>query len=166
MELGSGRHRMLSDALLGCLIDCSPIARLAVSRTGKSPWVSPIVIARAAGSVWSPIDGKPKKGTHLARVNYVRTSPAVTLLFDEYSDDWEQLWWVRVDAIARVREISATTHEGQHPGLVSLRGKYSQYESVPLNHGTSTLLEFEIVGHTAWAWQGLPWLEAYLQARA
>ena len=48
------------------------------------------------------VDWKPKKSPNLRRLRNVRENPRVALLADHYADDWNQLWWVRVDGWASV----------------------------------------------------------------
>ena len=44
------------------------------------------------------VDHKPKRTTELQRLRNIRREPRVSFLADHYSQDWEQLWWVRADA--------------------------------------------------------------------
>jgi PPOX class probable F420-dependent enzyme len=52
--------------------------------------------------------------------------PAVSLIVDEYDDDWSRLWWVRADGSAVVVEGGAD-HER---AVVALATKYAQYREV------------------------------------
>jgi PPOX class probable F420-dependent enzyme len=61
-----------------------------------------VCFAFAGDRVVTAVDHKPKSTTMLRRVANVRANPAVSLLVDQYDEDWEQLWWVRVDGQARV----------------------------------------------------------------
>jgi Pyridoxamine 5'-phosphate oxidase len=45
---------------------------------------------------------KAKRGTELQRVRNLRADPRCALLVERYSDDWTQLWWVRVSGRASV----------------------------------------------------------------
>ena len=72
----------------------------------------------------------------------MRAHPAVSLLVDHYDDDWTQLWWVRVDGTATVREIG-TEHES---AIDRLSTKYPQYRDLrPVG---------AVVEITALRWQG------------
>jgi PPOX class probable F420-dependent enzyme len=73
------------------------------------------------------VDHKPKRSTDLQRLRNVRANPEVSLLVDHYDDDWEALWWLRVDATARVvldEPARATLAE-------ALVGKYEAYAGRP-----------------------------------
>ncbi|MDN5916982.1 MAG: TIGR03668 family PPOX class F420-dependent oxidoreductase [Pseudonocardia sp.] len=78
------------------------VARLATIRnTDGTPRLVPITFAVVDGLVCSAVDRvKPKTGTRLARLRDVDVDPRVGLLADRYDDDWTQLWWVRLDAVA------------------------------------------------------------------
>lgn len=48
-----------------------------------------------------PVDTvKPKRSTDLQRVRNLNAEPRCALLVDHYSDDWDELWWVRVTGTA------------------------------------------------------------------
>jgi PPOX class probable F420-dependent enzyme len=48
-----------------------------------------------------PVDTiKPKRTTELQRVRNLGADPRCTLLVEHYSDDWAELWWVRVSGSA------------------------------------------------------------------
>jgi PPOX class probable F420-dependent enzyme len=73
------------------------------------------------------VDHKPKRTTALARLAQVRAHPAVSVLVDEYRDDWDALWWVRVDGTATVLDDVTT-----EPDLLGpLVAKYPPYAEVP-----------------------------------
>jgi PPOX class probable F420-dependent enzyme len=69
------------------------------------------------------VDHKPKKSTNLRRLRNIRENPRVTLLADKYEEDWDLLWWARVDGWASVVEDERGL---QHP-LNVLAEKYEQY---------------------------------------
>jgi PPOX class probable F420-dependent enzyme len=73
------------------------------------------------------VDHKPKRTTALARLAHVRAHPAVSVLVDEYRDDWDALWWVRVDGTATVLDDVTT-----EPALLGpLVAKYAAYVESP-----------------------------------
>ena len=100
------------------------VARLAtVGRDG--PHVVPIVFAVAGDVVYHAVDHKPKRTTALKRLANVAHDPRVSLLADEYDEDWERLWWARADGVARVLE------PGHAEALALLAERYEQYRSRP-----------------------------------
>ena len=76
------------------------VARLATVDGAGHPHLVPVCFAVEGNRVVTAVDHKPKSTTMLRRVANVRTNPAVSLLVDQYDEDWEQLWWVRLDGQA------------------------------------------------------------------
>jgi PPOX class probable F420-dependent enzyme len=131
----------LSDALVEQALSTWPVARLAVLAAGSRPRVMPIVFARVSGELWSPVDGKPKAAREPARVRQVRLHPAVELLLDDYRDDWERLWWIRVEGLARVVQPRSPASDPEvAPVLRALERKYPQYRRTPVLRDPPTLL--------------------------
>jgi len=135
---------LLEDAGLERLLDGWPIARLATVAPDGRPHLVPIVFARAEGALWSPVDGKSKTGRTLARVRHVTHEPRVSLMFDDYDDDWEQLWWLRIDG-------RATLVAGDPAAEAALRTKYPQYRDVALYAGGPLLIRIDPEHVTTWA---------------
>lgn len=111
----------------------------------------PVVFARHAGALWSPVDAKPKRPDvpDLARVRHVRANPEVSLLLDHYDEDWRRLWWLRVDGRASVVEgASADTAAA----AAALRAKYPQYARTPLFRDDDAPLLLRIEGQQLRSW--------------
>jgi PPOX class probable F420-dependent enzyme len=116
----------------------SPVARLATVTPSGQPHLVPVVFAVTEephgghAVVYTAVDAKPKTTRRLRRLANIDGNPKVSLLVDEYADDWTQLWWVRVDGVATVHAA------GEHIdiGYRLLRAKYAQYQSVPLDGPT------------------------------
>lgn len=99
-----------------------PVARLATS-DGAQPHIVPVVFCEFGGAFYIPIDGKRKSGRPLKRVANIERNPAVSLLMDEYRDDWSRLRWLRIDGTAEVVAIT--------PELAAaLTAKYPQYRRI------------------------------------
>jgi PPOX class probable F420-dependent enzyme len=140
----------IPQAALQRLLDTWPVARLA-TRGPEFPHQVPIVFARAGGRFWSPVDGKPKRGGELARVRHVQADPRVSLLLDQYGEDWAALWWIRVEGLAKVvRAADAARDPGISAAVLSLRGKYPQYEEIPVLREPPTVLVIEPLRVTSW----------------
>ena len=102
----------------------SPVAHLATVGAAH-PHVVPVVFCEVAGSIYVPVDGKPKSGRRLQRLANIERNPAVSLLVDVYADDWSKLRWLRVDGEARLTATTETVAE-------ALRAKYPQYARTAL----------------------------------
>jgi PPOX class probable F420-dependent enzyme len=99
------------------------VARLATVGTGRAPHLVPITFAVAGDLVVHAVDHKPKRTTDLRRLRNIAANESVCVLVDEYCDDWTQLWWVRGDGRAEIRDDAAD--------LVDLLvSKYPQYEEI------------------------------------
>jgi PPOX class probable F420-dependent enzyme len=106
----------------------APVARLATVRPDGRPHLVPVVFACSGALIYLPIDRKPKTDKPLQRLTNIEHQPNISLLVDHYAEEWSDLWWVRIDGFAQVRDDSPTV-ESAH-GL--LRAKYDQYETVAL----------------------------------
>jgi PPOX class probable F420-dependent enzyme len=110
-------------------------------RADGRPHVVPIVFAVASDTVYSIADPKPKDGPELLRFRNIAATPTVSLLVDEYDEDWQRLWWVRVDGPARMVE------DGPQRELTIqlLRAKYAQYATWSEPFGSAMLMTVERV---------------------
>jgi PPOX class probable F420-dependent enzyme len=78
--------------------------------------------------LWTAIDAKPKSGARLQRLENVRANPRASLLVDHYEEDWEALWWVRVDGTAAILDIG---NEEEDRAIAALTARYPQYAQAP-----------------------------------
>lgn len=93
---------------------------LTTVRPDGSPHAVPITHAVVGSTIVFAVDHKPKSGRALQRLTNIRLDPRVSVLFDHRTDDWDDLWWVRADGIARIRE-------DRPPDADALEAKYPQY---------------------------------------
>jgi len=100
------------------------VARLATITPDGRPHLVPIVFALEQDVLHFAVDRKPKSTTALRRLANVAAHPEVTLLVDHYADDWTQLWWVRADGLATVRDATGDV-------LDRLAAKYPPYVDEP-----------------------------------
>lgn len=117
-------------------------ARLATVRPDSTPHVVPIVFAVIGGDIVTMIDHKPKTTQNLQRLRNLEANPRASVLVDHYGEDWEQLWWVRVDGDARVIG-DGPEHER---AAAALAGKYGQYLDRPPT-GPAIIIP---MGHVSW----------------
>ena len=102
------------------------VATLGTVDADGHPHVVPVCFASLPdGRIVSAVDHKPKRTTALRRLDHVRANPAVSLLAHHYDDEWERLWWVRVDGTARVVDPVPPD------GVAALAAKYVQYAEQP-----------------------------------
>lgn len=106
------------------------VARLATVDGDGRPSVIPICYAFDGEAIYSPLDEKPKSvaALKLKRVRNIEANPLVSLVIDDYSDDWNQLAYVLIGGLAEV-----ITDGPEHIRAVELlREKYSQYRAMAI----------------------------------
>ena len=130
------RHRQLLD-------ECR-VGRLATISLSGRPRLVPVCYALASHRIAVAIDEKPKDSTDLARLRDLRRDPRATLLVDRWSEDWDDLAWVRIEATARILEEGAAWPAA----LKALRDRYQQYSNMDLE--TRPLIELTPVRVVDW----------------
>ncbi|HWP91659.1 MAG TPA: TIGR03668 family PPOX class F420-dependent oxidoreductase [Thermodesulfobacteriota bacterium] len=106
------------------------VARLAtVDRFGK-PLVVPICYAYDGMNIYTPIDKKPKRVSvrGLKRIKNIMENPYVSLVIDEYHEDWDKLSYIIIHGKAELIESGQEYQES----LRLLTQKYVQYERMNL----------------------------------
>jgi PPOX class probable F420-dependent enzyme len=106
------------------------VARLAtVDGTGR-PLVLPICYVLAGETLYSPTDAKPKRVPvqRLKRLQNIQANPHVSLVIDDYSDDWTQLAHVILHGTADI----LTSGQAFEQAVAALRQKYPQYQRMPI----------------------------------
>jgi PPOX class probable F420-dependent enzyme len=107
------------------------IAHFATCDSSGIPTVIPICFVYHAKTVYTPIDKKPKKisPTKLKRIKNIIENPFVSLVIDEYNDDWDRLSYVIIQGSA-----SLIDHGKEYEtALQKLCEKYEQYSKMKLN---------------------------------
>ena len=122
----------------------APVARLGTADARGRPHVVVVTFAVDGDTVYTAVDQKPKSGTNLKRLRNVAENPQVTMLADEYSDDWNRLWWARADGRA---VVLAGPREMAGP-LRLLAGRYWQYREAP---PTGPVLAVTVERWSGWA---------------
>jgi PPOX class probable F420-dependent enzyme len=102
------------------------VARLATVDVDGRPHVVPVVFALVGDVVWSAVDAKPKTTQRLRRLANVEATGRASLLVDSYDEDWQALWWVRVDGPA---EVLPAADPRAREGVDALVDKYPQYRA-------------------------------------
>ena len=105
------------------------VARLATADAAGMPHAVPVCFAYAPGSIYIPLDEKPKyvPPSRLKRVRNILENPSVALVADRYAEDWSMLAFVMVRGKA---EMISPGGDGHAAAVQLLRGKYHQYESM------------------------------------
>ena len=130
------------------LIDQAQVARLAQLDLEKQVHAIPFVFVREGSTLYSPIDGKPKRHAKLSRLAWAKQEPAVTVLIDDYHVDWTQLWWLRIYGQAKQIDDKDNAWEAV---VKKLSAKYPQYQHLEMFAGEPTMLSITIECWRYWA---------------
>jgi PPOX class probable F420-dependent enzyme len=105
------------------------VLHLATSSREGQPHLVPCTFALdTAGQIVIGIDHKPKSTLNLRRLRNIAENPKVSVLADEYDDDWNRLWWARADGTAAIERDGAEQDAHWH----LLRARYRQYDGQTL----------------------------------
>ena len=121
------------------------VGRLATASATAQPLVVPVCFALVDESIYSAVDLKPKRTRELRRLRNVRENPNVSLVVDEYHEDWTKLRWVMVEGTARVCDGAARAR-----ALAALVAKYPQYAAMELATTAGDVLAITPVRVVAW----------------
>ena len=108
------------------------VARLATADEDGRPYVVPVCFAFDGHLIYIALDEKPKSVSpmRLKRVRNIVANPHVSLLVDNYSEDWSKLAYVLVSGEARLIMPGAYGHD---EAIRLLRDKYPQYREMRID---------------------------------
>jgi PPOX class probable F420-dependent enzyme len=120
------------------------VARLATAGRDGQPHLVPVTFAVSGDLIYTAVDHKPKTTVNLRRLRNIRENPRVALLADHYEEDWDELWWVRADGMARVLD----DHESLREPLALLAKRYPQYVE---RRPAGPVIEIGVVRWAGWS---------------
>lgn len=100
------------------------VGHLATADNTGKPHLVPVTFVVVAEQLAIGIDEKPKRSTNLKRLRNIEENNQVALLWDRYSEEWSELWWVRADGCAEI----LTSGTDWQAAWSALNAKYEQYE--------------------------------------
>jgi PPOX class probable F420-dependent enzyme len=118
------------------------VAVLGTVTPSGSPHLVPVTFVVDGDTGWTATDAKPKGSRRLQRHANIAAHPRASLLVQHWSEDWTELWWVRADGAAEVRDDDPALE--RVTGL--LRAKYGQYADVAI---TGPVIAVQI---DTWRW--------------
>ena len=125
------------------------VARLATADADGQPTVVPICYVFEDKRFYSAIDEKPKTVSwgRLKRLRNIEANPRVSLVIDDYSEDWSALGYVLVRGLAEAIEPGGR-YANEHSAAVELlRGKYPQYRYMAIDRRLIIRIEVTSVKH-------------------
>jgi PPOX class probable F420-dependent enzyme len=128
------------------------VGRLATADVDGRPAVVPFCFAvieqDGMPALASPLDEKPKSVPveELKRVRNIRANPHVSMVVDDYSEDWQRLRFVQVSGEA---EVVLPEDDGFDRAVDALREKYPQYRRMAIDQ--SALIRIRDLLAVSWA---------------
>lgn len=103
-----------------------------------------MTFATANDNVVTAVDQKPKTTHRLQRLVNIEANPNVSFIVDHYQDDWDGLWWARIDGRASIH-VSGTMWDD---AIDALAVKYPQYRE---QRPTGPVIAIAMDSVTFWA---------------
>lgn len=124
------------------------VAHLATVDAEGRPHAVPVCFAIVQGLLYTPLDRKPKRVPveQLRRVRDLAANPAVSLLVDEYDEDWTRLRWLQV----RGTGVLINPGNEQRLAIAALRERYPQYREMTLED--RPMIRITPVEVRQWSW--------------
>ena len=124
------------------------VGRLATADASGQPLVVPVCFALAVDdrSLYSAIDAKPKRTRQLRRLRNISENPRVSLVVDQYDEDWTRLRYVIVEGPATIVE----TGPERERAIDLLLEKYPQYLALGLAGSRDPVIAIAIERTVAW----------------
>ena len=105
------------------------VGRLATVDAAGQPLVVPVCFAVVGERLYWAVDDKPKQTRRVRRLRNIGENPRVSLVVDEWDEDWRRLRWVIVEA--RAAEVIDPAERTR--ALDALVEKYPQYATMQLH---------------------------------
>jgi PPOX class probable F420-dependent enzyme len=122
------------------------VARLGTADAAGRPLVVPVCYAFDGSRIYSAIDRKPKRTRGLRRVRNIAENPRVSLVVDEYHEEWRRLCWVIVEGRADL--VAGGPEFAQAMDL--LVAKYPQYRTLGFEREAGTVIRVTPERLLAW----------------
>jgi PPOX class probable F420-dependent enzyme len=128
------------------LLATARVGRLATASAAGQPLVVPVCYVVEAGRIYWAVDAKPKRTQELRRLRNIADNPRVSLVVDEWDEDWGRLRWVMVDGTAAV--LPEGTERTR--ALAALVAKYPQYAAMDLARVAGAVIVITPTDTRAW----------------
>ena len=123
------------------------VGRLATADASGRPLVVPVCYAIEDGRIYSAVDAKPKRTRELRRLRNIAENPLISLVVDEYDEDWTRLRYVIVEGHADV----LSDGDEFTRAIDRLVAKYPQYRTLALPRDSGAVVR--IVPDRVLAWR-------------
>jgi PPOX class probable F420-dependent enzyme len=130
------------------LLRAARVGRLATASGDGRPLVIPVCYVFDGTHLYSAVDAKPKRTRDLRRLRNIAENPRVSLVVDEYDEEWTRLRYVIVEGRADV-----LTDGGEFARAIDLLvAKYPQYRTLGLPRDAGTLIRITPDRFLPWRW--------------
>ena len=128
----------IPDSVAG-FISAGRVGHLGTADASGRPLVVPICYAFDGKALFSAVDAKPKSvaPARLGRIRNIRENPKVSVVIDQYEEDWTRLRYVVVQGRAEI--LSAGPDFSR--GVDLLVAKYPQYRAMGLSRDTGVMIK-------------------------
>ena len=133
---------------LAGFITAARVGRLATADGSGQPSVVPICYAFDGSALHSAVDAKPKQGPpeRLKRIRNLRENPRVSIVIDEYHEDWSRLRYVVIQGEA---DLLTDGPQFSH-GVDLLVAKYAQYRALGLARERGLMIRVKPFRVSSW----------------
>lgn len=125
------------------------VGRLATASGDGRPLVVPVCYVFDGALIYSAVDAKPKRTRELRRLRNIAENPPVSLVVDEWDEDWARLRYVivegRADLLTDGAEFSLA--------IDLLVAKYPQYRTLGLPRDTGVVIRITPDRILPWAYE-------------
>ena len=112
------------------------VGRFATAGEDGRPLVVPVCYVFDGAHVYSAVDAKPKRTRELRRLRNIAENPLVSLVVDEWDEDWTRLRYVIVEGRADVLTDGAEFSRA----IDLLVAKYPQYRTLGLSRESGAVI--------------------------
>ena len=131
------------------LLRTARVGRLATASADGRPLAVPVCYAYDGDRIYSAVDAKPKRTRALRRLRNIAENPQVSLVVDEYDEEWTRLRYVIVEGRAEV----LTGGPEFARGIDHLVAKYAQYRVLDLSRDAGSLIRIAPERLLHWRWR-------------
>ena len=141
---------MINDTFVKTIIDKARVARLATVDSECKPHLIPVVFVFDNYSYFIPIDEKTKRSRpeKLKRAKNIQHNSNVTLLIDDYNENWRKLYFIMIQGKASI--IGGKKLEQNELLLLEkahklLSDKYLQYQKIGIGEYVIMIIPQKVI---------------------
>jgi PPOX class probable F420-dependent enzyme len=141
---------VINDTFVKTIIDKARVARLATVDSECKPHLIPVVFVFDNYSYFIPIDEKTKRSRpeKLKRAKNIQQNSNVTLLIDDYNENWRKLYFIMIQGKASI--IGGKKLEQNELFLLEkahklLSDKYLQYQKIGIGEYVIMIIPQKVI---------------------